>query len=831
LIHFYKRHADWEIIMEMEGVRWLLVVFLSLVLFSGAGLGCGITTHTEIGHRALEQFRNFRDETGRHQILVDILERNQDAFQAGHPFPDAFYNSLCYDGRYHAQSEDTHWGEFLQTSFDYITGRQPEWTEETEKLIAFLFGIISHQVADISWHSLKGLQNGFIPALAAVNFRGSYGDAHDHADVASDMIGVYEWDVTEYATEWYIPTHLLLNIYQDYYGAGNEMTEDLIHTCGGMLLAGRLGEQVIGKVLYPDLAAKAPAMLHDYRDYYLGGLDDMAMWTAIIWREAVTALFNGTETCSIPVNTMGFHCGEAGRADWARLPKINLHHEPHPLINNHVRSTNLTDIEMVRTNWGSRFYPSSSYQEPKELERQEMMEPEDKEFKPVMIYSEDQYSGFGKAVVSGDLNGDGVADLVVGAPGMLNRGCIYIFMGVGALDTQEELIAAEFADNVVCAPVNQEREVIGRFGSTLAILDFDGDNLLDIVVGDPYYGADELQYGGRVVQYFGTLQNNTYTLSEGAIIESSEGPAGFGATLFVGDINQDGEEELLVSSPFLGAGGIHRGAVHIYSSNLSEVGVLTGDRDYGRFGWSLDSNQDFLAVSSPYYRVCGEADCSYSEADTQSAGAVSIYRLTNIHSSGMPTLANTIFGTREFGELGASLTFTNLSFHARVENLLVVGEPVADSREGTTQQAGRVNLYTISTDGSEAEEVASLSGDVEIGRFGGQLHPLPHQGLVISAPYYGNPVNTYGKVFVYDETVDFPAGDITTHCDLSSVPCPGHLATQVLAQPEEPSQLFGAAVTSLQTGTGVRLVVGAERSSHGARLAGAVYMYPSPPVV
>ena len=46
------------------------------------------------------------------------------------------------------------------------------------------------------------------------------------------------------------------------------------------------------------------------------------------------------------------------------------------------------------------------------------------------------------------------------------------------------------------------------------------------------------------------------------------------------------------------------------------------------------------------------------------------------------------------------------------------------------------------------------------------------------------------------------SGDITTHCDLSSVPCPGHLATQVLAQPEEPSQLFGAAVTSLQTGTG-----------------------------
>ena len=35
--------------------------------------------------------------------------------------------------------------------------------------------------------------------------------------------------------------------------------------------------------------------------------------------------------------------------------------------------------------------------------------------------------------------------------------------------------------------------------------------------------------------------------------------------------------------------------------------------------------------------------------------------------------------------------------------------------------------YYYYLDGSEAEEVASLSGDVEIGRFGGQLHPLPHQ--------------------------------------------------------------------------------------------------------
>ncbi|XP_023343667.1 phosphatidylinositol-glycan-specific phospholipase D-like isoform X2 [Eurytemora carolleeae] len=77
-----------------------------------------------------------------------------------------------------------------------------------------------------------------------------------------------------------------------------------------MLLAGRLGEQVIGKLLYPEMVLTAPAMLDDLRDYFLGGLDDMATWTAIIWEQAAIAIFNGTEGCSIPENTLGFTCSE-----------------------------------------------------------------------------------------------------------------------------------------------------------------------------------------------------------------------------------------------------------------------------------------------------------------------------------------------------------------------------------------------------------------------------------------------------------------------------------------------------------------------------------------
>jgi glycosylphosphatidylinositol phospholipase D len=43
----------------------------------------------------------------------------------------------------------------------------PVW-QDTEKLVAFLFGITSHMVADVSWHSL-GIEQGFLKTMGAVS--------------------------------------------------------------------------------------------------------------------------------------------------------------------------------------------------------------------------------------------------------------------------------------------------------------------------------------------------------------------------------------------------------------------------------------------------------------------------------------------------------------------------------------------------------------------------------------------------------------------------------------------------------------------------------------
>ena len=187
--------------------------FLVVFLLSLGVQSCGISTHTEIGFRALEFLGASDDPDVQH--IRDILLRHQDAFQAGHPYPDSFYNSLCYHGRYHDQSEDTHWGHFIKVAFDFVNNKYPApWDADTERLVAFLFGIISHQVADISWHSLEGLSDGFLEVLSKLGFHNNFGAAHDFGDVDDDMIGIFEWNVTSYATEWFVPVQDLVEIYE-----------------------------------------------------------------------------------------------------------------------------------------------------------------------------------------------------------------------------------------------------------------------------------------------------------------------------------------------------------------------------------------------------------------------------------------------------------------------------------------------------------------------------------------------------------------------------------------------------------------------------------------
>jgi len=789
--------------------------------------GCGISTHTEIGYRAIEFFGY--DPTDSTDFIRNILLNNQDAFQAGNPYPDSFYNSLCYDGIYHQKSEDTHWGHYVKIAFDYVNKKYPQpWSQETEKLVAFLFGIISHQVADINWHSLEGLQDGFLSVLGEHAFHGSFGDAHNYGDVADDMIGIFEWNVTTYAYEWYVPTLDLVEIYNDYYGIQeNPITEDLINECAGMLLIGRLGEHIIGRSVYNYYVTKAPIMLDMFRDYFLGGLDDMSTWTNIVWRQAAIALLNGTENCDIPHNTLGITCDEdKDSIDWVvNMMSKNLKHDPgnlqlpfqHLLPSLHqlefikdARGISIKIPQMVVEQTSDKFQNmENAPQAENHLNDPSDLEP------TIIITTRNSYGALGRDLKITDIDGNGKADLVASAPGV--RGCVYIIMDLEELPNNGQIYYIEDTPMKVCS-----EDQYARFGFSFSVIDMNKDGVNDLVFGRPYSGAEFLQYHGGVSVYFGQKLDGEYMLERAPSLtySCSESHCGLGKTIF------SHQDDLFIGAPEAGAGGSQRGAVLRISADNRMSGhysipddvpwTYTGSQDYEHFGDSISASQssEMVCIGSPTFKY------STAEADIQVAGKVTLFSKNSAQTQ-------QIIGNSEFNNLGSSADFVDLNIDGKIRNILAIGQMSSNSLSGNRTQTGSVLFYDLDSEDISDHLLSSISGNLEVGRFGMKVLKGWGDGLIVTAPYAGLGMHNYGKLYFFDGSTEYPEEvDSTSVCNFSQAPCLDEWKSLMLTT-DESEALFGSQVSwfpSSDPGT-VILGVAAERSSLGSRLGGTIYIY------
>lgn len=199
------------------------------------------------------------------------------------------------------------------------------------------------------------------------------------------------------------------------------------------------------------------------------------------------------------------------------------------------------------------------------------------------LSSEPAWTAFGEsrdalfgavALGVGDVNKDGFADVIVGAPyqanGALERaGCAYFFLGsTNGLSSQPVWIC------------RGQLEIGGLTGNGGMPGDFNGDGFADVIISVPRFRKGDIEIG-RVMIFYGSsagLKNEPDWIQDG---EQISGAFGANATS-AGDVNRDGFDDLLVGTQHYDGKFMDEGKAFLFlgsSNGLSYASAWTATYD------------------------------------------------------------------------------------------------------------------------------------------------------------------------------------------------------------------------------------------------------------
>ncbi len=181
---------------------------------------------------------------------------------------------------------------------------------------------------------------------------------------------------------------------------------------------------------------------------------------------------------------------------------------------------------------------------------------------------------FGYSVSSaGDVNGDGFADVLVGAifydNGQIDEGRAYLYYGsASGLSTAPDWTA-------------EGDQAYAHLGPVGAAGDVNGDGFDDVIVGAAEYDHGQTDEG-RAFVYYGSASGLSPTPNWTA--ESDQAYASFGILASTaGDVNADGYADVVIAARFYDNGQIDEGRVYVYHGSASGLSATPN--------WTAEGNQ------------------------------------------------------------------------------------------------------------------------------------------------------------------------------------------------------------------------------------------------
>jgi len=728
----------------------------------------GITNHMLIARRSLQLLEYFPA----YKKYAEILRKHRAFMEAGSGFPDWGY--ICKNEN---AAETAHWEPFGYEYAKYIKNTYKFGTEQFEKNLAFLFGVMSHSYADMGWHwgvSLHGKDGGFIPTMSHADSYANDTFQTSHVlEVGAEGYIAYRDARIINLPAWNIPKEDIYHVYNKLNISINKLS---MAVCLFAMKVETRALKYIGRELFEYMYQKKTSFIEEELDlWFSGGFHDTAINTVWKWMWMVDYLENKT-TINVPINVQYLKKKTNFLTElkkvFKNLPKQVIAYIKFKLsaikesVSEPPEEENATAIQKSKTvkpyhstpgsveseyfgfsltagdfkKSGEKQFLASGplYSEENAIELGAIYdigkELEGAPLKP-FLKGENKNGRFGFATTVADLNHDGIDDLIVSAPTYgkggpskledryprTNEGRVYVYFGKKDIGLSEK-------PDLTLKMRDESADPYMNLGYKLFSGDCNNDGFKDLIIGSPFANLREGYQNGHVAIFLGLKdEGNKFIEDADWVLKGEKNYSWFG---FAADC---GNNKVFIGAPGeRPEAGPHKqavGAVHFFDlEKRVEIHKLMAEEDREKYGFSLSylPNKDLLAVSAPTYSI-----------NKLSGGAVFTYDLHKQPYPKSPKEYKAIFTSGKRGErLGYNIAWAG--------NTLIISAPFYTGGiifKAASYEQGRILAFENGADktGTIQEKQAALIFEQgKIGRLGSNILVGSNKVLIASAPFAKN---------------------------------------------------------------------------------------------